>query len=88
MFLATLLGIAARYAFYLPRGRFSWLDFLKPISISPIVLLPLLGSVTGSGSLKDIQVLSFAFLAFQNGFFWQAVLEAARPAPRRGRISS
>jgi len=79
MFLATLLGIAARYLFYLQKGQFSWLGLLKPVSISPIVLLPLVGSVQGAGDLKDMQVVSFAFLAFQNGFFWNAVLDAARP---------
>src|ERR1035441_6482601 len=59
MFLATLLGIAARYLFYVQNGQFSWLGLLKPISISPIVLLPLVGSVQGSGDLKDMQGVSF-----------------------------
>lgn len=78
MFLATLLGICARYIFYL-QGNFSWIGMLKPISISPIVLLPLIGSVQSAGDLKAMQVVCFAFLAFQNGFFWQAVLDAAKP---------
>lgn len=80
MLAATLLGIASRYVFYLQKGHFSWLDLVKPMAISPIVLLPLLGSVQTAGELKDLQVVSFAFIAFQNGFFWQTVLEVARPA--------
>src|SRR5512132_3360766 len=40
MFAATVAGTAARFMFYLT-GAFSWLAFLKPICISPIVLLPL-----------------------------------------------
>ena len=80
MFLAIILGITARYVFYLQKGQFSWLDFLKPISISPIVLLPLIGSVQTTGEINDMQVISFAVLAFQNGFFWQAVLGTAKPA--------
>lgn len=80
MFLATVLGIMARYIFHLQRRRFSWLDLLKPIAISPIVLLPLIGSIESAGELKNAQIVSFAFLAFQNGFFWQAVLDAARPS--------
>jgi hypothetical protein len=83
MFLATLLGIAAHYLYHLERGQFSWLDLVKPLSISPIVLLPLLGTVQGIGAdLKEMQVVSFAFLAFQNGFFWRSVLDAARPVTR------
>jgi hypothetical protein len=80
MFVATLLGIAARYVFYLQKGAFSWLDLLKPTAITPIVMIPLIGTVLTSGDLNTIQVASFAFLAFQNGFFWQIVLAGAKPA--------
>lgn len=79
MFGAILLGTTARYIFYL-QGRFSWLDFAKPICISPILLLPLIGSVQGVTDLQPMQVMSFALLAFQNGFFWQVVLERTKPS--------
>ena len=78
MFGSIMLGIVARYIFFLQK-QFSWLDCAKPLCISPIVLLPLMSSVQTLKSLEPIQVLSFALLAFQNGFFWQAVLERARP---------
>ncbi|MGA8028395.1 MAG: hypothetical protein WB992_14725 [Bryobacteraceae bacterium] len=78
MFGAILLGIAARYIFYL-QAKFSWLDFAKPLCISPILLLPLMGSVQAVKDLQPTQVLSFALLAFQNGFFWQVVLQRAQP---------
>ena len=78
MFAAILLGVAARYIFYL-QAKFSWLDFAKPLCISPILLLPLIGSVQGAKDLQPMQVVSFALLAFQNGFFWQVVLERAQP---------
>lgn len=74
---AILLGTAARYIFYL-QVKFSWLDFAKPLCISPILLLPLIGSVQGVKDLQPMQVASFALLAFQNGFFWQVVLARAR----------
>jgi hypothetical protein len=83
MFLATISGIAGRYIFYFQKGQFSILGFLKPIAISPIVLLPLIGSIQTTGELNNMQVVSFALLAFQNGFFWQAVLEGARPVKER-----
>jgi len=78
MFGSILLGIVARYIFFL-QGRFIWLDFAKPLCISPILLLPLMSSVQTLQRLEPVQVMSFALLAFQNGFFWQAVLERARP---------
>lgn len=80
MFGAILSGIAARYIFYL-QTKPSWLDLAKPLCISPILLLPLMGSVQGSKDLQPMQVVSFALLAFQNGFFWQAVLERSQPKP-------
>lgn len=80
MFGAIVLGIAARYIFYL-KTKFSGLEFVKPLCISPILLLPLIGSIQGSTSLQPMQIVSFALLAFQNGFFWQVVLERAQPKP-------
>jgi hypothetical protein len=77
MFVCTILGISAQYLFGL-RGRFSWRSLLKPLVISPIVLLPLIGSVQGSGGIQSLQLISFGFLAFQNGFFWRTVLERAQ----------
>jgi hypothetical protein len=80
MFVCTVLGVVARYVFYVQKGAFSWLDLLKPIAISPLVLLPLIGSVQATGEPNQMQIVSFAILAFQNGFFWQAVLQSAKPS--------
>jgi hypothetical protein len=78
MFIATILGIAAHYLFYL-KDKFSWISFIKPLIISPIVFLPMVGSVQGTARLEYIQLLTFSILAFQNGFFWKQVLEHAKP---------
>lgn len=77
MLLCIVLGMAAHYLFYF-RGSFSWLSFSKPFCVSPIVLLPLLGSVQGVPSLESLQLISLGFLAFQNGFFWRAIFENAK----------
>ncbi len=75
MFICTTLGIAANYLFY--RGEaFSWQSFLKPLLVTPIVLLPLLGSIQAVVHLEWLQTVSFALLAFQNGFFWNAVFDS------------
>lgn len=77
MFICTILGIAADYIFHL-EDKFNWFNFLKPLVITPIVLLPLLGSVKGGAELDHLQVVSFGLLAFQNGFFWNEVLKGAK----------
>ena len=77
MFVCTVLGIVGHYFFNL-KGRFSWRTFLKPLIISPIVHLPLIGSVQVTSDIETIQLISFGFLAFQNGFFWKEVFEHAK----------
>jgi hypothetical protein len=85
MFVAIVLGIIARYVFYVEPGKFSWLDLAKPVMISPIVLIPFIASVQTARNFDTVQLASFGLLAFQNGFFWQSVLSAARPVtPSRG----
>jgi 1,4-dihydroxy-2-naphthoate octaprenyltransferase len=77
MFFCVLLGMIARYFFY-QRGAFSWRRFLRPMCVSPIVLLPLIGTLEAQSSMTTIQLISIAVLAFQNGFFWTTVVEHAR----------
>ena len=77
MFVCTLIGIAGHYFYYM-KGKFVWRTFLKPLIISPIVLLPLIGSVQGTSGLEPIQMFCFGVLAFQNGFFWKEVFEHAK----------
>ena len=74
-----VLGMFAHYVYFLGRKKFRWYSFLRPLVVSPIVLLPLLGTVEVKEELSTIQVISFALLAFQNGFFWQAVMDRAQP---------
>jgi hypothetical protein len=77
MFIGVVLGILATYIFNMT-GAFAWRDFARPLIISPLVLLPLIGSLQGA-ALEPIQLVSFTILAFQNGFFWQQVLRDAKP---------
>jgi hypothetical protein len=77
MFGGVVLGMVGQYVWSKPVA-FSWLDFCRPIVVSPLVLLPLIGSLS-SGPLEMLQFLSLALLAFQNGFFWQQVLKDAKP---------
>jgi hypothetical protein len=77
--LGAVLGIAARYIFELKqRSQFDWFALLKPLCISPIVVLPLMATSQGEGDVKPFQEAMFFLLSFQNGFFWQAVLEQVR----------
>ena len=77
MFAGVILGMVAQYVWNRPE-KFTWLDFLRPVVISPMVLLPLIGSLS-NGPLETVQLLSMVLLAFQNGYFWQQVLKDAKP---------
>ena len=78
MAVGVVFGMIAQYVWSKPK-RVNLLDFLRPIVVSPLVLLPLIGSLQ-NGPLETIQLASLALLAFQNGFFWQQVLKDAKPA--------
>ncbi len=77
MIASTVLGMAAQYAFY-QNKKFSWGSFLRPLVISPLILLPLMGTMQGIQSFETIQLISFGMLSFQNGFFWKEVFEKVR----------
>ncbi len=79
MFIAVLLGMGAQFA-YLHKGPFAWRPFLKPAVVSPIVLLPLIGSIQQNSPTETIQLVSLGIIAFQNGFFWKTVLDHAAPS--------
>lgn len=77
MFLCTNLGIVANYFFSLNK-KINWINFMKSLCVSPIVLLPLIGSVQNNSEVEPIQLISFGILAFQNGFFWRVVFKRAK----------
>lgn len=76
MLVSVVLGMTANYFFHLKKG-FNWLTFIKPLFISPIVLLPLIGTVNET-ALQPVQLFSLMFIAFQNGFFWKEVYNKAQ----------
>jgi hypothetical protein len=78
MAVGVVFGMVAQYVWSNPK-RPKLLDFLRPIVISPLVMLPLVGSLQ-DGALETIQLASLTLLAFQNGFFWQQVLKDAKPS--------
>jgi hypothetical protein len=77
LYIFTILGGVASYFFYL-RGLFSWRAFLRPLFVSPILFMPLMGSIRASQNVETLQLISLALLAFQQGFFWKVVFERAQ----------
>lgn len=89
MFVSIILGIAARYLFENEK-QFDWIALLRPVVISPLLLLPLIGTLD-NGELQPLQLVSLSVLSFQNGFFWQKILaslKAADPRAQAARIDN
>lgn len=78
MGIGVVFGMIGQYVWSKPKKP-NLLDFLRPIVVSPLVMLPLIGSLQ-DGPLETLQLASLTLLAFQNGFFWQQVLKDAKPA--------
>jgi hypothetical protein len=73
LFLAMVCGTFANY--FWVHGFMTPIDvdgLWKPLLVSPIVFLPVYTAVT-----RQPRGLIPILLAFQNGFFWQTVLESA-----------
>lgn len=77
MFGGVVFGMLGHYIWRRPT-KFSILELARPLVASPIVLLPLIGSLDGA-ALQPIQLISLTLLAFQNGFFWPRVLQDVQP---------
>jgi hypothetical protein len=77
MFVCVMLGIVARQAF-IAKAKVRWFSAFKPLLISPIVLFPLVGTMQDGALIQPMQAISFAILAFQNGFFWNLILDRVR----------
>ncbi len=73
MFLSTCFGMAAWYI--RSARKLNWLNFFKTLTISPIVLVPMIGTVQGATTIEPVQMISLGLLAFQNGYFWKTILD-------------
>lgn len=73
MFGSIILGIIANHR-YVSR-KISWHSLSRPIVISPMILLPLIGTLPSSTDLESLQLICLSIIAFQNGFFWKTIFE-------------
>jgi len=77
LFGVMMLGILARYYWdLLGRGRYfvdtDLVELIRPLLVSPLVFFPVWSQLGGAP-----RTLTTILVAFQNGFFWQAVFEKA-----------
>ena len=78
MYFFIIFGMISNYFFHFKaKSDFKLIKFLKPIFISPIILLPLIG-VMQEGKIELMQYVSFLLLSFQNGFFWKEIFNRTK----------
>ena len=66
-----VLGMIANYVYFL--STFSWREFLRPLCISPLLLVPLIGATGDSDQIGLVRAVSLCLVSFQSGFFWRSV---------------
>lgn len=74
----VILGIVAELINRKPRKP-APIEILQPILASPIVLLPLYGTIHTLPKLQSKQIIWLVLLGFQNGWFWKTVIEKVKP---------
>jgi len=82
LFVVILVGVVfgmAGEVYFRSRRTPAMADVIKPMLASPIVLLPLYGAVRTIPTYDTSDLLWWALLGFQNGWFWKTVLEKAVP---------
>jgi hypothetical protein len=75
VFACVIFGTVAEYFYGLANEAFSWRRLLTPLCVSPLVMLPLIGSLPNENQITTLQWVSLGFLGFQNGFFWRKIFE-------------
>jgi hypothetical protein len=79
LFGAMVLGILARYFWELlgrgePVAAIDAAEMIRPLLVSPLVFFPVWSQAAGK-----TRTFATILIAFQNGFFWQAVFEKQAP---------
>lgn len=79
-----VLGMGANYFWDLFRDDKGWESFKLPKLVLPLLVSPIVFYPTWSlwlTSKQDSQII-FELIAFQNGFFWQALFAKAEPVTK------
>ena len=79
MAICILLGMLSSFFFY--RDGRGIRDCVKPLLVSPIILLPLLGLLRDISDFEPITILSLCLISYQNGFFWKVVFKRLDAKP-------
>ncbi len=73
MFVCIMVGIVSNYLFF--AVTFDWKEFLRPLLISPLLLMPLYGLIEGSQAIERMKLISLCLVSYQSGFFWKVLFE-------------
>lgn len=76
LLICIMLGIISSYVF--SRERFHFLECLRPLLISPIILLPLHTLIEKEHDIDLGRMLTLCLIAYQNGFFWKTIFKDSK----------
>lgn len=73
MFVCILFGMVSHYLFF--HKDLTLKNCLRPLLVSPILLIPLYGLVDPTSDLSPLRIVYLCLLSYQNGFFWKHLFE-------------
>jgi len=73
MFVFIIVGMVSNHLFF--NEKLNLGKCLKPILVSPMILLPLYSLIDGIETLESMKTASLCLIAYQNGFFWKVLFE-------------
>jgi hypothetical protein len=79
-YVAMLCGMLSQYLYdwlsksASDRTRFDWRNFVAPVLVSPIIFVPLFGTLNSEEAAEKANLMIF-LVAFENGFFFKSYFD-------------
>jgi hypothetical protein len=71
----AVAGVFGSYFFKLGNAGFSVRGLLRPLSASPLVIIPTIKLIESAGDPTALAYILLFALSYQNGFFWERLLK-------------
>jgi hypothetical protein len=74
----AIAGVFGSYLFNLGTAELSLRSFLRPLSATPLVIVPTIKLIESAGDHSALAYILLFGLSYQNGFFWERLLKSER----------
>jgi hypothetical protein len=74
----AVFGVVGSYLIKQDRAGFDWRGLIKPLLISPMLIIPTVKLVEAAEEQTFMTMLLVFAMSYQNGFFWERVMKGEK----------